>query len=724
MRAQWYSDNSKQPELQKVKMSVVEKHIQHFNKLSGKEVRKDTLVEFYNDIPSIPQLQRIRKRVKKAIDQLKHDHHIAVIPKFKPVKVLIIGQPKHGTLSSTSSDTDHKDLLHGLQHIQNDKDFKGESLDGIGDTTYKVITDRILELIASGGLIWRKPWNEKVNGDADLAHNYVTKHIYKGGNYYLNYLRLGLRVKGKLVQYDSPSFFTFKQVTALGGKVIKDEKGWPVIYFKWLYKSIAKNKLVEKEEALEKGSMRLKKGYQKIPGLFYYNVFNFQQCEGLKISPKAAKKRSERDKIDSAEQIIERMPQRPPIKHGGDRAFYSISSDSIQVPYRTQFEGDQQFYSVNFHEMVHSTGHKSRIDRDLSGSFGSKPYAFEELIAELGASYLCGHSGILYFTMKNSAAYIADWSTKLKDEMSKDPKFFLRASSQAQKAADFILAEGDYEKLKKKKSKAVKNRPAAKRAEKDMPTADKTQRSEQKPAADLAGFTTADKVPVSQPREQLPGEIGAFLQKLQRYKLVIGVVGETHSSKSELGKQIADAFASVGDEVAWLDWEQGGLDSDDTVQSIHRNIKPENRKRIHVTGNLPKTIEAVKGLAKRFKVVALDSGTSLKMHTNAWMDELREQFPHVVWIILHQQNAKGMARGGPSAEFDLPVVIYTYRPDESDYERNYAYLFKSRGNKTGRYYNIAAKKIVSNPDSPGADSPMVDEKVTSKAPAKKEMIYI
>jgi hypothetical protein len=235
-------------------------------------------------------------------------------------------------------------------------------------------------------------------------------------------------------------------------------------------------------------------------------------------------------------------------------------------------------------------------------------------------------------------------------------------------------------------------RKASSQAAKEQPKEHVVKKS----ANALAGFTTADQAPAkAQDTFRLPGVMGDLLGDLQRYKLEIVLAGETHSGKSEVGKQIADAFISHGDEVAWIDWEQGGLDSRDTTDSIARNLKPENKKKLHVSATVPKTLEAVKSLAKSFKVVVLDSGSSLKQVTNAWIDELREQHPETVWIILMQQNEKGGTRGGAAAEFDSPVVLKTYRPDESDYKKNYAYVFKNRGNKTGMYYLIADKKIVS-----------------------------
>ncbi len=672
-------------------MKVVAKYISKFNNLNGRHLPKADLLGFYKEVKSqnLPGLVEVQKRLKKALSNY-YDHSKIIIDKPIPL-------PKRKLISKEKSKARHannSDLLYGLDNFEDDSHLDGKALDGLNDTTYKVITDRILELIKAGGLIWRKPWNDKVYGHTDLAHNYVTRSIYRGGNYYLNYLG---------AKYSDPYYLTFKQVTGLGGKVNKGERGWPVVYFKWLYLDTKSNKLIEKEAALDKGG-KLRPGITKIPGLFYYNVFNAAQCSDLKLKPRERdSKRNQKELIESAENIVNQMPKKPLIKTGA-AAFYRPSSDHVEMPSINQFKIGQEYYGTLFHELIHSTGHSSRVERDLTGSFGSKPYAFEELIAELGASYLCGESGVLYFTMKNSAAYIKGWSSRLTKEMESDPKFFLRASSQAQKAADFIL-NIDPTKRKVMKSAVPKARKLAKKSVvksrqpvKLKKTVDK-KTTVKKIKAGLAGFITADKTPdVPKNMFQLPGEIGALLGPQQRYKLEIVIAGETHSGKSEIAKQIADAFITLGDDVGWIDWEQGGLESRDTSDSIKRNVKPENRKKLHVSSDVQKTLEAVKAMAGHFKVIALDSGSSLKQVTNAWIDELREEYPETVWIILMQQNEKGGTRGGSAAEFDAPVVLKTYRPDETDYKKNYTKVFKNRGNKTGIYYNIASKKIISKPD--------------------------
>lgn len=213
-------------------------------------------------------------------------------------------------------------------------------------------------------------------------------------------------------------------------------------------------------------------------------------------------------------------------------------------------------------------------------------------------------------------------------------------------------------------------------------------------AKPVNGFSSADQIPADGLKTfRWPTEIGEFLGDMQRYKLEIVIAGETHSSKTQLAMQIINAALEGGETVGLIDWEQGGLESKDTVQNINRNIRADLRKNLQVSGELPRTLEAVKSLDGKFSVVVLDSGSKLEQFTNSWIDELRKDCPKTIWIILMQQTAKGGTRGGTSAEFDAPIVIKTYRPDESDHRKNYAYLFKNRGNQTGLTYNIFKKEI-------------------------------
>jgi antirestriction protein ArdC len=131
------------------------------------------------------------------------------------------------------------------------------------------------------------------------------------------------------------------------------------------------------------------------------------------------------------------MPKRPEIKHGLAKAFYSPSVDIVAMPDRARFDTEAGYYATLFHELTHATGHASRLNRPTlteSAGFGSNPYCREELVAELGAAFLCGHAGIEN-TIQNSAAYLQNWLEALQN----DNKLIVQAAAQAQKAADFIL---------------------------------------------------------------------------------------------------------------------------------------------------------------------------------------------------------------------------------------------------------------------------------------------
>lgn len=276
---------------------------------------------------------------------------------------------------------------------------------------YQVITDRVIGLLEQGQIPWQKPWNSAQL----MPRNAVSGREYRGVNVFLLHAMC----------FESPFWLTYKQALALGGNVRKGEKACPVVFWKWL-------------DAEENGERK------RIPCLRYYSVFNVGQCEGIKsdkiVSPNVT--RREHRPIAEAERIVTAMPKCPQIKTGLARAFYSPSEDYVGMPAPDQFRSGEDYYSVLFHELTHATGHESRLSRkgvvgtegDWS-AFGSTPYAREELVAEMGAAFLCGHAGIVERTLENSAAYVQGWLSRLKD----DPKLVVQAAAQAQKAADFIL---------------------------------------------------------------------------------------------------------------------------------------------------------------------------------------------------------------------------------------------------------------------------------------------
>src|SRR5262244_623226 len=156
-----------------------------------------------------------------------------------------------------------------------------------------------------------------------------------------------------------------------------------------------------------------------------------------RLAPLSARGKGQRE---TREQIVASMPQRPEIRHEEARAYDRPAADTVNMPARSLFPRVEHYYSILFHELTHSTGHASRLDRatlrDLL-AFGDTNYSKEELCAEMGAAYLCGVAGIVNETVTNSAAYIQGWLNKLRN----DKKLLVQAAAQAQKAADFILGK-------------------------------------------------------------------------------------------------------------------------------------------------------------------------------------------------------------------------------------------------------------------------------------------
>lgn len=276
---------------------------------------------------------------------------------------------------------------------------------------YDVINSRIMELLEQGTVPWRKTWNAQSNMPRNLCRN----REYRG----INLFMLACQ------PYSSPHWLTFKQVQDKGGHVRKGEKSCPVIFWKWLDKRV--------EDVISNDTLST----DKIPLLRYYSVFNLEQTEGIEPPP-TTEIVNTFTPIEMAEQIITGMPNRPEIKHGGNRASYSPMLDYVKLPVPESFDYPEEYYSTAFHELSHATGHSSRVGRKgiLEPSyFGSHEYSKEELIAEMSAAFLCGHIGIENSTIENSAAYIAGWLKALKN----DRTLLIQAGGMAQRAADYIL---------------------------------------------------------------------------------------------------------------------------------------------------------------------------------------------------------------------------------------------------------------------------------------------
>jgi len=267
---------------------------------------------------------------------------------------------------------------------------------------YDIVNSKISELLESGTIPWKKPWHSS----NVLPRNLVSNKAYRGFNVFMLACQ----------SYASPYWLTFKQAQALGGNVKKGEKSTPIVYWQ----------MIEKEDDTT------------VPILRYYSVFNTDQCENVEVPYTEPKRLT--SPIEEAEKILAGMPMRPELNHGGGTAYYSPTLDYVQMPLKSDFDSDAAYYHTLFHELVHSTGHVSRLGRKSvseTSYFGSHEYSKEELVAEIGAAFICGKAGIVDEVIENTAGYIQGWLKALKD----DRTLLISAAAQGHKAADYILGE-------------------------------------------------------------------------------------------------------------------------------------------------------------------------------------------------------------------------------------------------------------------------------------------
>ena len=307
-------------------------------------------------------------------------------------------------------------------------------------TSHEKVTDQLIELLETGTIPWRKTW--KVSGG--IPRNMVSGKQYRGMNILI------LSAKG----YANPNWVSFKQAKELavekarkdGLEIVEVKKGKKSIYYLngelfrggvrkgekstlitfWKLRFVDENnKTVKTKEESAETRFRL----------MTHNVFNVSQCTGFIVGEEVS---NQNDPIESAIEIAENYQDGPEVKHGFDHAAYTPAEDVVSMPNQERFTSSEEYYGTLFHELVHSTGHKSRLNRDaLQGTinFGSDSYGKEELVAELGASMLGGHAGISDTTIENSAAYCRSWIATLKG----DSTLAVSAASAAQRAADRIL---------------------------------------------------------------------------------------------------------------------------------------------------------------------------------------------------------------------------------------------------------------------------------------------
>lgn len=304
------------------------------------------------------------------------------------------------------------------------------------------VCDRIVEEIEKNGFLpWVKPWNRKPNM-IRVVDGYTEMTIYPSA-----WNRNGVEYKGVNTYLPTGEYITFAQCKKEGGTVKKGAHGFPVVFWNFFKKKVVDENGEEKEE--------------KIPVLKYYTVFNVKDCEGIeqkhtkeprtvrveKVKFLPAEENGEKKLDDTAEAIIAGYINRAgngfhlDREEVTDEAFYSPARDFVKTPCRSQYgEECGEYYSTIFHELAHSTGHSTRLNRftgkAANAAFGSEEYSKEELVAEITAASVLNSIGMEEAnTFRNSAAYVKSWSKKIKE----DPLCYVSAASKAQAAFDMIV---------------------------------------------------------------------------------------------------------------------------------------------------------------------------------------------------------------------------------------------------------------------------------------------
>lgn len=282
---------------------------------------------------------------------------------------------------------------------------------------YSEITDKIIAELKAGRLPWVQPWGTTAaKAPLALPRNAATGRRYSGINVLLLW--------GAVVErgYSGQGWLTFHQALSLGGNVRKGERGTTVVYAD---RFVPED---EKRRANETGE-----DAQAIPFLKRFTVFNTDQCENLPEDIATAAPPTPQGLIEPrVEALI--AATGVDFRIGGNRAFYAPLDDYVQVPPPQAYFEPINWHRTALHELGHATGHATRLARDLAGSFGSRKYAFEELVAEISAAFCCAALGIVP-TVRH-ADYIASWLEVLHE----DNRAIVRAASQASKAADWLLA--------------------------------------------------------------------------------------------------------------------------------------------------------------------------------------------------------------------------------------------------------------------------------------------
>jgi antirestriction protein ArdC len=267
---------------------------------------------------------------------------------------------------------------------------------------YQEVTDQIIKQLEAGATPWIKPWK----ADSTADKNFISQKPYQGIN------RLILGLSSMVSGFDTPVWASFKQWQSLGVNVRKGEKGTKIVFFSPVTKECKVTGNLESYNLLKS-----------------YYVFNASQVDGVTIQAPTTENKPFNSIIEADERIAKTGAT---IRHGGDSAFFAPSMDIIQMPNKSAFSDESSYYATIFHELTHWTGAESRLKREFGKRFGNPEYAFEELVAEMGAAFLCQDYRIQ--GELRHAGYIQHWLKACRN----DATAIFKAAALAQKSADYI----------------------------------------------------------------------------------------------------------------------------------------------------------------------------------------------------------------------------------------------------------------------------------------------
>ncbi len=307
---------------------------------------------------------------------------------------------------------------------------------------YQEITNQIVEILKQGKIPWQDTW-------VSSQSNYETKAAYHGFNQF--FLNLMMNYK----KYKFPYWLTFLQAKKLGGKVKKGEKGTLILFYspyipansQSMCKNCHNSKECNKKNTFNKIKIETRQDIDNLCEdyspvwksiLKSHVVFNIEQTT---LEIKESSTEEYLFNLSKIKKVLENYIDMPPILEGGTRAAYNWQEDYIKMPIKKLFFTEESYYATLFHELVHSTGYEKRLNRQsLYSTKGDELYAYEELIAELGAMFLCAEAGMKNEKrIENSSAYIQSWIKVLKD----NPDWIFKASNEAQKAVNYIISKSN-----------------------------------------------------------------------------------------------------------------------------------------------------------------------------------------------------------------------------------------------------------------------------------------